>query len=230
MRIFTRRSCNWVIPEFGESYGVASRSVPVILAVLIIAVDQAISAVAFFGISWIDDAIGLLGGIGVFVVGLILFPAFAGLVVTFMSDDIAEAVEQRHYPSLPAPRKEPLWEMLWVAMRFCAATVALNGLLFLIVIPLLLISVVFSPLVPVLVYGLNGYLVGREYFELAAARRLDARGARDLRKRHQGRIFVAGMLIVALMSIPVLNWLMPVVAMVFMLHLFQGLRARYGGP
>jgi uncharacterized protein involved in cysteine biosynthesis len=71
--------------------------------------------------------------------------------------------------------------------------------------------------------GLNGYLFGREYFEVVALRRLEPDAARTLRRRFAGRVFLAGAAIAGLFAVPFVNLLAPVVATAFMLHFFEGL-------
>ena len=87
----------------------------------------------------------------------------------------------------------------------------------------------FLPVINLLVfYALNGYLLGREYFELVALRRLDGSSAQVLRKSYQGTIFLSGAVIAFLTTVPLLNLAAPVVATAFMVHLFETLRRRVG--
>ena len=72
--------------------------------------------------------------------------------------------------------------------------------------------------------ALNGYLLGREYFELVAGRRLPWSTVRALRQRTRARLWLAGAVIALLLTVPVLNLVAPVVAVAFMVHLFEGLR------
>ena len=72
--------------------------------------------------------------------------------------------------------------------------------------------------------AVNGYLLGREYFELMASRRLDPAKADAMRRRYGGQVWLAGIVITGLLSIPVLNWFLPVIGAASMLHLFEKLR------
>ena len=45
---------------------------------------------------------------------------------------------------------------------------------------------------PVLFFGLNGYLLGREYFQMAAARRMHRDEVRALYQRNKMTIWLAG--------------------------------------
>ena len=67
----------------------------------------------------------------------------------------------------------------------------------------------------------NGYLLGREYFELAAMRFLPVEQARALRKQHSHRVFLAGLLIAGFLAIPLLNLLTPLFATAFMVHIYK---------
>ena len=75
-------------------------------------------------------------------------------------------------------------------------------------------------------WTLNGYLAGREYFDLVAMRRLGKEDRDALRRAHGGRIFRSGFAIALLMTVPVLNLVMPVVAAAYMTHVFHGIRER----
>lgn len=195
-----------------------------VFAGLMAGIGWGLSQLSLVGIGWIDSIIAFLGGAGAFVLGLLFFPAFAGMIVSFMLESIARAVEARHYPELPPAREERVIEMLANAARFTGATVGLNLLALLLVVPLMLITVVLIPLIPFVFYALNGYLLGREYFEFAAVRRLDPGPGRALRRRHRARIFLCGVAIAVPMTIPVVNWLMPVVAAAYMVHVLEGVR------
>jgi uncharacterized protein involved in cysteine biosynthesis len=173
------------------------------------------------GIGWLDGTLQFLGGAAAFVIAILLFPGLAAIVVGFYLEVIARAVEARHYPNLPEPRHQPVRETVWAAVKLAAIAVVLN----LLVLPVYLI-----PVINVFVfYALNGYLLGREYFELAALRRMDEPNARRIRRDNGIRVFVAGVVITFLLSIPFVNWFMPVVAAAFIVHVFEATRARAEG-
>lgn len=206
------------------------------------AVFVALWAAAWWGLGWAGTALadwlaaggfwqglveGLvaLGGLAaVLIASFLLFPAVVGVALSLFVDEAAAAVEARHYPHLPAARGQPLGEALKDVLALAAATVVLN----LLVLPLYLLLSLLPPLNVFVFYGLNGYLLGREYFEQVAARRLPRTEARALRRRHAGRVVLAGVLIALLLTVPIVNLLTPVVATAFMLHVFEGLRARAG--
>jgi uncharacterized protein involved in cysteine biosynthesis len=87
----------------------------------------------------------------------------------------------------------------------------------------LIAYVAVPPLAPLVFVALNGYLLGREYFDLIARRRLGRDGARRMRRRHPLQIWVAGMLMAAPLTVPVINLAIPVLGAATFTHLFHRL-------
>ena len=67
-----------------------------------------------------------------------------------------------------------------------------------------------APLAPLVFWLVNGFLLGREYFQLVAMRRLGPDGAAALRRRHFWRIWLAGTPMAVPLSVPVVNLLVPI--------------------
>jgi len=170
-------------------------------------------------IEWLVDA-AAIGAIA--VASFFLFPAVMASIMALLLEDIAKAVERRHYPELPPAREQPLGEAVLGGLIFALITLILN----LLVLPLYLILLFIPPLNFVLFYLLNGYLLGREYFELVAVRRLDLPATKRLRRDFRGRVILAGAIITFLLTIPLVNLVTPIIATAFMLHVFEDLRRR----
>ena len=198
-----------------------------VFAALWIASGAAIRYTALFDLGWLETIADGLGWALVLVLTWVLFPGVVSAVVALFLDRIAESVEARHYPDLgPAPGRT-LGEEVVAALRFLGVMVGLN----LVLLPTMLMGPVYA----VLYYCVNGYLLGREYFEMVAARRTDMAGALRLRKAHGGRLFLTGVAVAFLLTIPVVNLLTPVIATAAMVHLFERWRRRgaagpAGGP
>lgn len=164
-----------------------------------------------FETGWLNMVTEVLGGLATLVVSWLLFPAVVSTTTGLLLDDVAESVERRHYPNLPPPRSQPLAEMIGSTLQFLVILLALNlGALLFLAVP---------PVFPFVFYGINGYLLGREYFEIVAARRLDARSARTLRQRNAGTVFVAGLILALLLTVPIVNLVTPLVGTAVMVHL-----------
>jgi uncharacterized protein involved in cysteine biosynthesis len=178
-----------------------------------------------FWVEVFDWVFGAAGVMGVVIASFFLFPAVMIVALTLMLEDIARTVEGRHYPELPPAREQPLWEAIAGALVFAAMTLALN----LLALPLYLLLMFVPPLNLFVFYLLNGYLLGREYFELVAARRFDAAGVRRLRQKYRGRVMLAGVVIAFLLTVPIVNLVTPAIATGFMLHVFERMRRREAG-
>lgn len=162
-------------------------------------------------LDWIVDFLAwTAGALGAVV---LMFPV-AALFIGLFLEEIAEAVEARHYPALPPARSMTWLEILADGLVFTAALIGLNivGLVVYFAVP---------PAAPFVFLAVNGWLLGRQYFELAAARRVGAKEARVLRRRMGGRIFAAGLLMAMALTIPILSLAIPVLAVATFTHMFH---------
>lgn len=188
-------------------------------------VATTVPAEAIPGVQWMQETLGeivdwLAGFLFVgtlLVLTLMLFPAVVTVIVGFFLDEVADAVEARHYPALPAARDQSLSEVVISTVKFALLVVALN----LLALPFYILLIFVPPLNLVLFYMVNGYLVSREYFDMVAQRRLAPGDVKRLRRSHRGRLQLAGMALVLLMTIPILNLLTPVLGTAFMVHVYQ---------
>src|SRR5205823_2734975 len=171
------------------------------------------SLFGWWPLDWIVD---LLGALAVLFLSWLLFPAVVTMMAGFFLDRVAAAVEARDYPGLPPAAGMPLFDMLMATLRLMLLTIILN----LLVLPLYL----FLPGINFFVFlVLNGYLFGRAYFEVVAFRRLDRGTAKAVRQRFAGRVFIGGLVITGLFSLPLVNLVAPVIATAFMVHVFESL-------
>lgn len=177
-------------------------------------------------VGWMGDTFDWLAGLAFFgtllIATFLMFPAVMVIVVGLFLDQVAEVVEQRHYPELGEPRQQPMLETLSSTVKFAAIIVLLNVL----VLPIYLILLIIPGANLLLYYLLNGYLIGREFFELAAFRRMEPGEAHRLRKTYRGKVMMAGVMLTFLMTIPVVNLLAPVLGAAFMVHVTQDLTRR----
>ncbi len=189
-----------------------------ILAALWLALAVMLDHAASFGWRPLDWLVGLLGGLAAVVLSWLLFPAVATMVMGFFLDRIAGAVELLDYPGRGPSRRGSASETTMTTLRLTGLTITLNIL----ALPVY----VLVPGVNFFVFlGLNGYLFGREYFEVVALRRLDPVTVRAMRARFAGRVFTGGVAVAGLFAVPIVNLVAPVIATAFMVHLFEGLRS-----
>jgi uncharacterized protein involved in cysteine biosynthesis len=192
-----------------------------VLIGLVVGLGYLVAAAARFDSSLVDGLIELAGGLGILVLAWLLFPAVVTLVLGFFLESAIATVEARRYPELPPPRRQSVGEILRAGCRVALLAVLVN----LLALPLYLLL---PGLNLVVFYGLNGWLLGREYFELVALRRLDERQLRAAWREERLRLVTAGAIIAALLTLPLVNLAAPLIGALFMLHLFERLRRRGG--
>ncbi|MCF6444054.1 EI24 domain-containing protein [Nereida sp. MMG025] len=170
-------------------------------------------------IEWVDTLVSWASVPLMMILSIFLMVPVASAVTGLFLDDVADAVEDKHYAHLgPAPRIS-LSETVRDSLSFLGLLVMAN--LF-----ALILYVLFLPFAPLIFWALNGFLLGREYFQLIAIRRLGRKGAKQLRKRHGFTIWLAGGLMAIPLSIPLVNLLIPIMGAATFTHLFHKLTAQ----
>jgi len=186
------------------------------------------TAIPFLGgaLEWLGG-LGLIGDIlsgGAFIgaMGLVtyfLFPAITTSIVSLFLERIVDAVDRRHYAHMPRARDLPLAESLLNALSFLGIVLAIN----LIALPFYAIFFFLIGFGILLYYLINGYLIGREYFEMVALRRMTRAEAMAMRRRHRGTVFGFGVVTAFLMTLPLVNLVAPALAAAAMAHLFMAM-------
>ncbi len=167
--------------------------------------------------AWLEGIADLFGGLLVVALTIILFPGVAIMVVGLFLEDVCMAVEARHYPSLPPARRQSIAEIVATTIRLGLTVLAINLLL----LPLYLILLFVPPLNLLLYYAVNGHLLGREYFELVALRRVPPDDVRHLRRRNRAAVWTVGAIIAFLFTVPLIGLLVPALGTALMLHTYQ---------
>ncbi len=168
--------------------------------------------------SWAEG----FGKVVLVVVLFLLFPAVSSLFIALFLDEIAAAVEARHYPNDPPGKSLSMADAFMLSLKFSVVMIVLNIVALLLYLPLLFVP----PLNLIVFYLINGYLFSREYFELVSSRHLGPTEITSARKQGGGRLFMTGVGIAFLMTIPLVNLLAPLVATAAMVHVFKAMRAR----
>jgi CysZ protein len=172
------------------------------------------------GYPYADSAAFLLAGFGLFILLIYLLPALSIIVAGYFSDDVAETVEKSDFPNDPPGQAQPLLTSMLGALRFAGLALIVN---------LAALILFFVPIINVMAFFVaNSYLLGREYFELAASRFHSLPETRQKRRDHAVRVWIAGALIAALLLIPVLNLLTPLFGIALMVHLNKELSGATG--
>lgn len=163
--------------------------------------------------------LGWLAGIGWALVMLaasvfLMAPVASAFSALFL-DQVAEAVEAQ-YPGAKG-RAVGFWQGLAEGASLLGLMLVANG-------AALALSFLIGPFAPVLFWAVNGWLLGREYFLLAALRHLPRDQAQALMQRHMGAVWLAGTLMAAPLSVPLVGLFVPVLGAATFTHLFLRLQ------
>jgi CysZ protein len=190
-----------------------------LLAVLIIGIEWTFSHFVQWP-GWIEKTIEWLGGLALVVGSIFLIPPVSSLIAGLYVDDIAAEVESTTYPQDPPGKPVATLPAIGLALKFFVVVLAVN------------ILAVFLLLIPginlIAFYLGNGYLLGREYFELAAMRHMPPDEAKQLRRANRVTVLLCGLIIAAIASVPILNLITPLFATAFMVRIFKGLSRVWG--
>jgi CysZ protein len=205
----------------------------VLITVLAIGLQRLLSLIATYGEGWGEAMLGagfhtplnvlawivsIAAGLGVVLGGVFLMPAITSLVASVFVDEVADHVERQHYSAERPGTALPFG----LAMREGIKTALLAILVYLIALPF-----VFVAGAGFLAFFIaTAWLLGREYFELAAMRFRPPAEAKAMRKENAALVFVAGLVIAAFVSIPIVNLATPLFGMAFMVHMHK----RLSGP
>ena len=185
----------------------------VIFIILWLSIQAALAHFVTLSYGWMEWIVAILAGMGLFAGMFFLFLPITSLVATFFIDEIALEVEQRHYPNDPTGREMPIVQGLVIAAKYTFSIVGIN---------LLVLLVALIPGINVVMfYGGNGYLLGREYFELCGLRHLPHDQVIALRKANRSRVWLSGVLIAIVATIPFANLFAPLFATALMVHTFK---------
>ncbi len=157
---------------------------------------------------------GIISTLGGGLIAWFFFPLLYPILISFFDDKIAEAIERENYPQLPAA-KPPFWPTIANDVLFSLKAVGLN----IIFLPLYIVPV----LGIIIYYGLNGYLLGTQFFRMAAGRRIAKPHAVQLQKKASGTILLIGIAISFFSTIPFLNLAAPTLGVATMIHLLHEL-------
>lgn len=202
-------------PPFRSALGKVLGLTLLVLVGAIALLHHGLLALVVLPYAWLATLISILAGLGLTVGSVFLVAPVSSIVAGFFIDDLAEHVERDLDPTALPGRPLPIFDAIVLSLRFGALSLGVTLLALL----LLLVPGVNA----VAFIGANAYLLGRQYYEFVALRHMTAEDAATLRHRHAGRIFLAGLVIAALVSVPVLNLVTPLFGAAFMVRVFKRL-------
>lgn len=148
-----------------------------------------------------------------------LFPAVALTVIATFTDQIAAAVEQLHYPQgAQSAQQIGVGRGMLLGLKSAGRLFLFN----LVALPFYLLLLVTGVGPFILFVIVNGFAFGRDVAEIAAARHGDRSSRRTWLKSTRGQQHAVGILISALLLVPFVNLLAPVLGTAAGIHLFNG--------
>lgn len=175
-------------------------------------------------VDWLERLVGavwwdvwLMSGVGVLVVAVLAwfaFPVVVTAVAGMFLEPLADRLERRYYPAVPAARAVPLTEQVASSLRVLGRGIGWN---------LLVSPLYFVPVLNVVVYaGLNAFLLSREYFQVVAVRHVSIAEAKERYREHRGQMLRGGLVLAAMFVVPGLNLCAPLLATGWMVHRIWG--------
>ncbi|MEM1302790.1 MAG: EI24 domain-containing protein, partial [Pseudomonadota bacterium] len=168
-------------------------------------------------VTWVGDLLSFGSIFVMLLLSIFLMVPVASAITSLFLDEVAQAVEDRHYRDVPRPPRVAFWDGLRDTINFLGVLIAANLLA-------LILYAFFPPAAPFIFLGLNGFLLGREYFQVTAMRHLGRDGAKKMREDFRLTIWIAGCLMAFPLTIPLINLLVPVIGAATFTHLYHQLR------
>lgn len=205
----------------------------VLITVLAIGLQRLLSWFATSGEAWLEAMLGpgfdtsinvlawivsIAAGLGVVFGAVFLMPAITSLVASVFVDEVADHVELEHYPAERPGTALPLGVAITEGVKTALWTI----LVYLIALPFVFVAGAGF----IAFFIATAWLLGREYFELAAMRFRSPAEAKAMRKQNAAVVFTAGLIIAAFVSIPIVNLATPLFGMALMVHMHK----RLSGP
>tara|TARA_R110002094_G_scaffold167459_2_gene150437 strand:- start:2244 stop:2978 length:735 start_codon:yes stop_codon:yes gene_type:complete len=167
-------------------------------------------------VRWIDDLVSWGAAFLLMFLSTFLMIPVASAITSMFLDEVADAVEAKHYLDLPRTNGVPIGDAIRDTINFLGVLLAANLLA-------IVLYVMFPPAAPFIFWGMNGFLLGREYFTMVAIRWVGRKTAKALRRQYAGTIWIAGTLMAVPLSIPLLNLIIPILGAATFTHLYHGL-------
>ncbi len=162
-------------------------------------------------LAWLVD---ILGSIGASVLSLWLFLPLAAFIGTLFLDRIARAVEQRHYPFLPAAQGASLAVQIWDGLVLALRILLLNLLALLVILLLPGVGLILGWMVA-------AYGMGRGLFVAVAMRRMTRAAAEQVYRHGRIVILAQGGLLALASVVPLLNLFIPIIGTAIMVHVLD---------
>lgn len=160
-------------------------------------------------------AAAVLGGVAL---GWLIFRALAIAIVGLFADDVVAAVEAKHYPAaLATARPVPFARGLAMGAGSAGRAVLWN----IVAIPLYVVLLATGVGSAIGFFAVNALLLGRDLGDMVAARHRPASALPAFRHATRGPRLVLGAIGTALLLVPIVNLVAPVLGAAMATHVFH---------
>lgn len=158
-----------------------------------------------------DTIAAILLGALTLVLAFFAMAPVTSLMAAIFLDEVADEVERTKFPADAPGKPLSIPRAMALSVKFFGVVLLVNlaAILLWFVVPVFNVAVFFLA---------NAYLLSREFFEMAAMRHRAPEEARRLRREHAVSVFISGMIVAAVVTVPVLNLITPVFATAFMVR------------
>lgn len=165
---------------------------------------------------WLDLLLQIAAGLAVLWLGFFVFAPLSAVFIGIFSDAVVDAVERRYYP---ARQSKPLGfaTATWLGIRLGLIVIVAN----LLALPVFIVALVIPGLPFLLFWLLNAYLLSWGLYELVAPRHLAPAEVKRHRRAIRVPLFVTGVMVAMLFSIPIVNLVAPIFGAAMMVHVFH---------
>lgn len=178
------------------------------------------AALEWAGLEEGSDAGTLLAVLATLIGAWLLFRFVALFVLQFFAEEVVRAVEARHYPeAASAARSLAFHEEMRNGVRSTMRALLVN----LVALPFAILLLVTGIGTALLFWAMNAFLLGRELQDMVWLRH--RRDTAEIAPLGQGRRFLLGGAVAALLMVPFLNLLAPVLGAASATHLVHRRRA-----
>lgn len=160
---------------------------------------------------WLLPMVSAVNGYVWLLLPIYLVVPAAILVISRFTNVVAGPIEIAEFPMQPMGRNLGRAMVEARSQSVAMGALAANGFA---------LCFALIPGVNVLLFaGLNTYLLGKHAFETAASRHMTLEQAQDLASRHTAAVMTRGAVLMLIAAVPLLNLLVPIVAIVIMTRL-----------
>jgi CysZ protein len=186
----------------------------VLYVMLFVAVFYGVHHLPTLGAPWVNEILDWVAPAFMLLLPFFLGAPVAAFFASLFLEQVTKKIEARYYPADAKAPRAPTGATWFAGLRLATLVILVD-------LALLPADAAIPGVGEVATVLVNGWLLGRGYFELVARRHLSRTATIALRQRHWSGILAAGVIISILTVVPLANLIAPLLGAAFMVHLFK---------